>query len=116
MYYDSGRRLSTEVGSDAVMGPTTPYGSRVSSIKISLTESHVQLDTHVPNAHTHVLKASDGRAIMDLNDVRTDNAINACKACGRTATVRLQCNVGTMDHSSSTRYSVKRLDSTTPHC
>jgi hypothetical protein len=53
----------------------------------------VQLDTHVPNERAHVSKVLDARAIMGLQDVRAGSAVNACKACGHIAIVRLQCQV-----------------------
>jgi phosphomannomutase len=39
--------------------------------------------------HALVFKTSDVRAIMGLQDVRADNAVNAGKACGQSATVQL---------------------------
>jgi hypothetical protein len=97
--YGFGPRLPAEVGSGST---TCPYGPRVSSIKKSLADLPVQLGTHVPNARAHVSKMPGVRVIMGLQDVRTDSVVNACKACGHTATVRLHCNVGTMDHSPGT--------------
>jgi hypothetical protein len=37
------------------------------------------LGKHVPNAHVHVSKVSDVRAIMGLQDVRAGSAFNARK-------------------------------------
>jgi hypothetical protein len=47
----------------------------------------MQLGMHVPNAHAHVSKGPDVRAIMGLQSVRVGNTVNACKACGQTVTV-----------------------------
>jgi hypothetical protein len=41
----------------------------------------------VLNAHTHVSKALDVRAIMGLQDERAGIAFNACKTCGHTTIV-----------------------------
>jgi hypothetical protein len=62
----------------------------------------VQLDSHVPNAHAHVSMALDVRAIMRMQNMRADNAFNACKTCGQAATVRLWCSTGPIDHSQDT--------------
>jgi hypothetical protein len=42
------------------------------------------------------------RIIMRLQDVQADSIVNTCKVCGQTSTVRLQCDIDTMDHSSCT--------------
>jgi hypothetical protein len=47
----------------------------------------MQLAMHVPNALVHVFKASDIRAIMDLQDVRAGSAVNGYKACRLAAIV-----------------------------
>jgi hypothetical protein len=39
---------------------------------------------------------------MDLQDMRTASIVNACKACGYVAIVRVQCSANTMDHSPGT--------------
>jgi hypothetical protein len=88
MSYGSKPLLSAEVGSSATMCPTGPYGPRASSIKKSLAGLPVQLDMHVPNAHTHVFKAPHVRAIMLLQDVQAGSVVNTCKACGHASTVR----------------------------
>jgi hypothetical protein len=74
MSYGSGPRLPAEVDSNIVMCPMTPWGPQVSSIKKSLAVLPVQLVTHVPNAHVHVSKALDIRAIIGLQDVRAGSA------------------------------------------
>jgi hypothetical protein len=51
----------------------------------------VQLGTHVPNARTHVYKASHVRAIMRLQDMQTDSVVNTCEACKHASTIQLQC-------------------------
>jgi hypothetical protein len=56
------------------------------NIKKSLVGLLVQLDTHVLNAHAHVSKAPDIRAIMGQQDMQASNIVNGCKAC-RHATV-----------------------------
>jgi hypothetical protein len=68
--------------------PAVSFGSRASSIKKSLACLPVQLGLHVPNAHAHVSKAPDVRAIMGLQDMRADSAINVCKTCRHAATVQ----------------------------
>jgi hypothetical protein len=35
--------------------------------------------------HTHVFNVFDIRAIIDLQDVWTGSAVNACKVCGHAA-------------------------------
>jgi hypothetical protein len=82
MSYGSGSHLPAEVGSGAVTCPTAPCGPRASSIKKSMADLPVQLGTHVSNAHTHISKASDVRAIIGLQDVRASSTVNASKACG----------------------------------
>jgi hypothetical protein len=52
-------------------------------------EKPMQLGLHVSNAHAHVLKAFEVRAIMGLKDVRTGNTFNVCKTCGHVAIVWL---------------------------
>jgi hypothetical protein len=74
-------RLPAREGSDAATCPAAPCGPRASSIKKSLAVLPVQLGTHVPNARVQVFKPPDIRTIMDLQDVRPDNTVNACKAC-----------------------------------
>jgi hypothetical protein len=69
--------------------PAVPCGPWASNIKESLADLPVRLDPHVPNARAHVSKAPDVKAIMGLQDVRVDNAINVCNTCGHVATVRL---------------------------
>jgi hypothetical protein len=86
--YDSEPRLPVEVGSNAATYPAAPCGPRVSSIKKDLAVLPVQLGTHVPNAHTHVSKALDIRAIMGLQDVRTGSA---APALWTTRLAPLQC-------------------------
>jgi hypothetical protein len=91
---DSGSRLLAEMNSGAVMcplasdlaarlmwAPALSRIPRVSSIKKSLADMSVQLDTHVPNTPMHVSKLLDTRVIMSLQDVRPGGAVNACKAC-----------------------------------
>jgi hypothetical protein len=39
---------------------------------------------------------------MGLQDMRTGSAINACKTCGQTTKVQLQCSANIMDHSPDT--------------
>jgi hypothetical protein len=48
------------------------------------------LGLRVPNAHTHVSKAADARAIMCLQDVCIVIAFNAYKTCRQAATVQRQ--------------------------
>jgi hypothetical protein len=60
----------------------------------------VQLGVHVPNARAHIFKASNIRAIMGLHNVRAGITVNACKVCRHIVTMRLQCSVSIMDHSS----------------
>jgi hypothetical protein len=62
----------------------------------------VHLSTHVSNAHVHVSKALNVRAVMALQDVRSGSVVNACKACGQATTLRHQCSVNAIDHSPST--------------
>jgi hypothetical protein len=50
--------------------------------KKNLAGLPVQLGSHVPNACALVSKASDIRAITDLQDVWAGSVINACKTCG----------------------------------
>jgi hypothetical protein len=105
--YGSEPHLLTKVGSGIVTCPMTldpasllaglqvttchavPYGPRASSIKKILAGLPLQLGLHVPNAHVHISKAPDARAIMGLQDVRACSAVNACKMCKYVATVRL---------------------------
>jgi hypothetical protein len=56
----------------------------------------------VPNTRAHVLKTLDVIAIMGLQDVRAGTIASACKTCGQTATMRLQCSTSTVDHSPGT--------------
>jgi hypothetical protein len=65
------------------------------------------------NAHAHVFKVCDVRAIMSLQDVRTSNIFNAYKTCGQTATMLLQYYVGPVDHSRGTATSP---DNSTGQC
>jgi hypothetical protein len=67
---------------------------------------------HVLNARTQISKALDIRAIMGLQDVRAGSAVNVCKACRQTATVQRQHYSPLAWHC----YSVKRLNTTAPHC
>jgi hypothetical protein len=53
-------------GLRAATRPTIPCGRQVSNIKKSLVGLSMQPDSHVPNAHAHVCKASDVRALMGL--------------------------------------------------
>jgi hypothetical protein len=76
----------------------------------------MQLGMHVPNARAQVFKASDIRAIIELQYVRTGSTVNACKAYRQTTTVRLQCMANTMDHSPATATVPKRLDSMMSYC
>jgi hypothetical protein len=62
----------------------------------------VQPGTHVPNTHVHVSNVPHIRVIMRIQDVHTCNIVNSYKACGHTATIRLQCDVIIMDHSTYT--------------
>jgi hypothetical protein len=94
--------LSAEVGFGAATFPGAPCGLRVSSIKKRLVDMHVQLGTHVPNARVHVSKAPHVRAVTHLQDMWAGGVVNTCKACVYASTVRLQCDVGTIDHSSDT--------------
>jgi hypothetical protein len=50
----------------------------------------MQLGTHVPNAHAHVSKAPDIRAIMGLHDVWVGSTVNTYKACRQTNTLQWQ--------------------------
>jgi hypothetical protein len=59
----------------------------------------MQLGSRVSKAHTHISKAPDVRAIMDMQDVRVGYIFNACKTCGLAGTIWLQCTVGPVDHS-----------------
>jgi hypothetical protein len=95
--YGSGHRLPIEVGSDIATNLAAPCGPWDSSIKKILAVLLVQLGTHVPNAHAQVFKA-DNKVIMGLQDVRADSAVNICKVCRQTATVRLQCSDSTVNH------------------
>jgi hypothetical protein len=79
--YGSRHRLPAEVGSGATTCRMAPYGSRASNIHKSLAGLPMQLGTHVPNAHAHVSKAPDIRAIMGLHDVRVGSTVNTYKAC-----------------------------------
>jgi hypothetical protein len=100
--YGSESRLLAEVGSCAATCPTGLYGSRASSIKKSLAGLPVQSGTPVPNARAHVSKVPHVRAIMRLQDMQADSVVSTCKMCGHAATVWLQCDVSTMDHSPGT--------------
>jgi hypothetical protein len=100
--YGSGSWLSAEVDFGAATFPGAPCGLRVSSIKKRVVDMHVQLGTHVPNARVHVSKAPHVRAVTHLQDMRAGGVVNTCKACVYASTVRLQCDVGTIDHSSDT--------------
>jgi hypothetical protein len=71
-----------EGSSAASACPTAPCGSWDSSIKKSLVDLPTQLGSPVPNACAHVPKVTGVRAIMDLQDVRTGNAVKTCKTCG----------------------------------
>jgi hypothetical protein len=62
----------------------------------------VRLDPCVPNAHAHIFKTPDVRAIMSLRDVHACSVVNACMMCEHVAIVRIQCNTSTVDHSSGT--------------
>jgi hypothetical protein len=48
---------------------------------------------------------------MDLQDVRADNTVNACKACRQAATVQRRHYGPLAWHC----YSAMRLDTTVPH-
>jgi hypothetical protein len=95
-------RLPTGAGSDAATCSTAPCGPRVLSIKKMLAYLPVQLGTLVPNARVHVFKSPHVRAIMCLQDVRSGSVVNTYKVCEHASTVRLQCDVSTIDHSSGT--------------
>jgi hypothetical protein len=71
------------------LAPVVSCGSRVLSIKKNQVGLSVQLDVHVSNTRTPVPKALGVRAIISLQDVRTDNTISACKTCEQAATVWL---------------------------
>jgi hypothetical protein len=75
-------------------------------IKKVLTGLATQLDSRVFKAHAYVPKTPDARAIIGLQDVRTDYIFNVCKTCGQTATVQrlpwLQFNACPVDHSQDT--------------
>jgi hypothetical protein len=49
----------------------------------------MQLGSRVSKTRTHVPKTHDARAIMGLQDVRTDDVIITCKTCGHDAIVQL---------------------------
>jgi hypothetical protein len=84
------------------MCPTILCGQRASSIKKSLADLHVQQGSLDPNARAQVSKAFDVRAIMGLQDTRASTAVNPCKTCGHVATIHLQCNSSTINHSPGT--------------
>jgi hypothetical protein len=79
-----------------------PCGPRGSNRKKSLADLPVWLGPRVPNAHVHVSKTPDVRAIIGLQDIRAGSTVNACKTCGYTTTVLLQCSPSTIDHSHGT--------------
>jgi hypothetical protein len=51
--------------------PVVSCGPRALNIKKSLAGLPVQLDSYISNAHVHVSKAPDVRAIMGLQDMWT---------------------------------------------
>jgi hypothetical protein len=71
-------------------------------IKKGLARLPMQLGSCVSKSHVHVLNAPDVRAIMDLQDMWTGGTFNACKTCGQTTIVQLQCSVDPVDHSQGT--------------
>jgi hypothetical protein len=77
-------------GSSAVTRPAVSCRSHTSSIKEN---------SRVCKARTHIFKVSNVRVIMGLQYMWVGCTFNACKTCGQAATVRLQCNVGPVDHS-----------------
>jgi hypothetical protein len=66
----------------------------------------VQLGMHVPNARAHVSKVPHVRAIMCLQDVQAGRVVNTLQGVWTgiysAATIRLQCDVSTMDHPPGT--------------
>jgi hypothetical protein len=110
--YASGPRLPAEVGFGVATYTVAPYGLWALSIKKSLAGMLVQVGTHVPNARAHVFKTSDIRAIMGLQDVRADSAVNDCKTCRQAGTVRLRCIVSTINMGHSTDTVTMPSDST----
>jgi hypothetical protein len=61
--YDFGPHLPAEVDSGTATCPAASCGPRASSIKKIISVMHVQLNTHVPNAHSQVSNASDRAGI-----------------------------------------------------
>jgi hypothetical protein len=93
---------SLQGGLWAATHPVVPCGPQASNIKKILAGLPVQIGSYVPNSRVHVSMAPDVRAIMSLQDVWAGSTVNARKTCGQVATVRHQCSVGPVDHSSST--------------
>jgi hypothetical protein len=91
-----------------------PCGPWATRIKKSLADLPMRQGPPVSKAHTHVSKASDVRAIISLQDVRTGSTVNACKMCGYVATIRLQSSIGPIDHSPGSATVSARSDSTAP--
>jgi hypothetical protein len=58
-------------------------------VEKGLSNLPMQVDSRVSMTSVHVPKIPDVRAIMGLQDVWAGYTFNACKTCGRAATVRL---------------------------
>jgi hypothetical protein len=105
--YGSEPRLQADIGFGAATCLMAPCGSRVSSIKKSLSVMHVQLGTYVSNARAQVSNAPD-RACMTCRQATQSMHV-------RRADRQLQCNYSTTPTLWTTRLAPLQCQATRQH-